>query len=331
MATNNDVWAIVETDSAGRPKRLGLELVSMAAQLAGQYGGQGGAVVIGPREAAETVGQYGAATVFYVADERTRSDLVGPAAAAISALISQHNPRLVLLPSTPLGKDWAGRICGRLGLGINADTVEVTVNGGKATAVTPAFNGSLRVSAQFKTEGEQTVLAVVRPGVATATRGGGAAANVQEAPVPGDVTPGMTVVESVAEKGGVPDLAGAQVIVAGGRGLGSAEKFDMVRELADSLGGAVGATRAIVDMGWIPYSYQIGQTGKTVRPKLYVAVGISGEIQHKVGMQTSGTIIAINKDPNAPIFQFCDLAVVGDLHQVVPALVAEINRRKGTA
>jgi electron transfer flavoprotein alpha subunit len=141
----------------------------------------------------------------------------------------------------------------------------------------------------------------------------------------------MTVVESVAEKGGVPDLAGAQVIVAGGRGLGSAEKFDMVRELADALGGAVGATRAIVDMGWIPYSYQIGQTGKTVRPKLYVAVGISGEIQHKVGMQTSGTIIAINKDPNAPIFQFCDLAVVGDLHQVVPALVAEINRRKGSA
>ncbi|MEA2575289.1 MAG: electron transfer flavoprotein alpha subunit [Chloroflexia bacterium] len=328
---NNDVWAIVETDSAGRPKRLGLELAGMAAQLAGEYGGQGGAVVIGPREAAETVGQFGASQVFYVGDERCKSDPVGPAVAAISTLISQHNPRLVLLPSTPLGKDWAGRICGKLGLGINADTIGVTVEGGKATAVTPAFNGSLRVSAQFKTEGEQTVLAVVRPGVATATRKEDASANVQEVQVPADATPGMTVVESVAEKGGVPDLAGAQVIVAGGRGLGSAEKFDMVRELADALGGAVGATRAIVDMGWIPYSYQIGQTGKTVRPKLYVAVGISGEIQHKVGMQTSGTIIAINKDPNAPIFQFCDLAVVGDLHQVVPALVAEINRRKGTA
>ena len=328
---NNDVWAIVETDANGGPKRLGLELTSMAAQLAGQYGGQGGAIVIGPREAAEAVGQYGVSQVFYVADERCKSDIVGPAAAAIAALIGQHNPRLVLLSSTPLGKDWAGRICGKLGLGINADTIDVTVEGGKATAVTPAFNGSLRVSAQFKTEGEQTVLAVVRPGVATAKRTEGTSANVQEAQVPGDVTPGMTVVESVAEKGGVPDLAGAQVIVAGGRGLGSAEKFDMVRELADALGGAVGATRAIVDMGWIPYSYQIGQTGKTVRPKLYVAVGISGEIQHKVGMQTSGTIVAINKDPNAPIFKFCDLAVVGDLHQVVPALVAEINRRKGSA
>lgn len=331
MATNNDVWAVVETDGNGKPKKLGLELVSMAAQLAGQYGGQGGAVVIGPREAAEQVGQYGAAQVFYVADPACKTDVVGPAAAAISALISAHSPRLALLPSTPLGKDWAGRVCGKLGLGVNADTTDLLIEGGKATAVTPAFNGALRVSAQFKDEGERTALAVVRAGVATAQRNEGASSNVEEASVPANATSGMTVVESVAEKGGVPDLAGAQVIVAGGRGLGSADNFSLVRDLADSLGGAVGATRAIVDMGWIPYAYQIGQTGKTVRPKLYIAVGISGEIQHKVGMQTSGTVIAINKDANAPIFQFSDLGVVGDLHQVVPALIAEIKRRKGTA
>ena len=235
----------------------------------------------------------------------------------------------MLFPSTPLGKDWTGRVAGKLGSGIEADVTEITVDGGKATAVTPAFNGALRVSSQLKNEGEQTGLAVVRPGSATAQRSEGAQANVQEVPVPGNVTPGMTVVESVVEKGGVPDLAGAQVIVAGGRGLGTAEGFDMVRELADTLNGAVGATRAVVDMGWIPYAYQIGQTGKTVRPKLYLAAGISGEIQHKVGMQTSGTIVAINKDPNAPIFQFADLGIVGDLHQVLPALIAELRKRKG--
>lgn len=329
MATNNDVWAVVETDNAGRPKRLGLELASMAAQLAAQYGGQGGAIVIGPREAAEAVGQYGGSRLFFCPDPQCKSDIVGPAAAVISSLIAQHNPRLVLLPSTPLGKDWTGRIAGRLGLGVQADVTEITVDGGQATTVTPAFNGALRVSSRLRTEGQQTGLVIVRPGSATAQRGEGAQPTLEEVPVPGDVKPGMTVVESVAEKGGVPDLAGAQVIVAGGRGLGSADKFTVVNDLADSLGGAVGATRAVVDMGWIPYSYQIGQTGKTVRPKLYIAVGISGEIQHKVGMQTSGTIIAINKDANAPIFQFSDLGVVGDLHQIVPALTAEIRRRKG--
>jgi electron transfer flavoprotein alpha subunit len=329
VATNNDVWAVVETDNAGRPKKLGLELASMAAQVAAQYGGQGMAIVIGPREAGEAVGQYGVSQVYFCPDPRCKSDIIGPASAVIASLIKQHNPRLVLMPSTPLGKDWAGRVCGKLRLGIEADVIELTVESGKATVVAPAFNGALRVSSQLKDEGEQTGLLIVRPGAATAKRAEGAPASLEEAAVPGDVTPGVTVVESVAEKGGVPDLAGAQTIVAGGRGLGSADKFSVVHDLADSLGGAVGATRAVVDMGWIPYSYQIGQTGKTVRPKLYIAVGISGEIQHKVGMQTSGVIIAINKDPNAPIFQFSDMGVVGDLHLIVPALTAEIRKRKG--
>jgi electron transfer flavoprotein alpha subunit len=326
VATNNDVWAVVETDKDGKPKRLGLELVSLAAQLASGLGGAAGAIVIGPQDAANTAGQYGASTVFYCADPRTKQDIVGPAAAVIASLISQHNPRLVLFPSTPLGKDWTGRVSGKLGLGIEADVTSVSAQDGTVTVVIPAFNGSMLISSRFK--GEQTGLATVRPGVGTLQRNEGSAVSPQEVAVPADVKPGMTVVESVVEKGGVPDLAGAQVIVSGGRGLGSAERFDMVRELADVLGGAVGATRAVVDMGWIPYAYQIGQTGKTVRPKLYVAVGISGEIQHKVGMQTAGTVVAINKDANAPIFQFADLGVVGDLHQVMPALIEEIRRRK---
>jgi electron transfer flavoprotein alpha subunit len=329
VATTNDVWAIVETDSEGRPKRLGFELTTLAAQLAQGYGGSAGAIVVGPAEAAQGVGAYGAASVFALSDPAYKTDPVGPASAAICQLIGRGTPRLVLFPSTPLGKDLAGRVCGRLGLGVNADTVAITADGGKVTAVTPAFNGALRVSSQFRAEGEETAAAVVRPGTVTAQKQEGAGAQVEEVAVPTDAKPGFTVVQSVAEKGGVPDLAGAQVIVAGGRGLGSAEKFSLVNELADALGGAVGATRAVVDMGWIPYSYQIGQTGKTVRPKLYIAVGISGEIQHKVGMQTAGTIITINKDPNAPLFQFSDLGIVGDLHQIVPALTAEIKRRKG--
>src|SRR3954447_26270034 len=231
MPTTNDIWAVVETDGDGRPKRLGLELASMAAQLAAQYGGKGGAVVIGPRETADTVGQYGAAQVYYCPDPRCKSDIVGPAAAAISALIAQHNPRLVLLPSTPLGKDWAGRIAGRLGLGVESDVTSVTVDGGRASTVIPAFNGALRVSSALKTEGEQTGLVVVRPGSTTAQRQEGAQTTVQGVPVPDNVTPGFTVVESVAEKGGVPDLAGAQTIVSGGRGLGNAEKFSLVRDL----------------------------------------------------------------------------------------------------
>jgi electron transfer flavoprotein alpha subunit len=331
VATNNDVWAVVETDGSGRPKKLGLELAGLAGQVTGQYGGQGGAIVIGPREAAEAVGQYGLSNVFYCDDPACKQDIVGPASALVAQLIGEHTPRLVLLPSTPLGKDWAGRLAGKLGLGVLADVIELSVDQGKAVAVNPAFNGALRVMSTFTREGEQTGLLLVRPGAGSAQRGEGSATSVQQVSVPGNVTPGQTVVESIAEKGGVPDLAGAQVIVSGGRGLGSADKFSLVNELAGVLGGAVGATRAIVDMGWIPYAYQIGQTGKTVRPKLYIAVGISGEIQHKVGMQTAGTVIAINKDPNAPIFQFCDLGVVGDLHQVVPALIEELKKRKGIA
>src|SRR5262249_30593001 len=162
--------------------------------------------------------------------------------ALIAALIGQQNPRLVLFPSTPVGKDWAGRVAGKLGLSIESDVIEVTVSGGKATTVNPAFNGALRVSSQLKSEGEKSGLLIVRPGAGTAKAGGSGAADVREAPMPDNVGQGMTLVESVAEKGGVPDLAGAQVIVSGGRGLGSPEKFELVNELAAALGGAVGAT-----------------------------------------------------------------------------------------
>jgi electron transfer flavoprotein alpha subunit len=328
LSTTQDIWAVVETDSQGRPRRLGLELASMAAKLAQANGGQGGAIVIGPREAADAVAAYGPATVTYCADARCRDEAVTPAAATIAALIQQQSPRLVLFPATPNGKDWAGWVAGKLGCGIEANAANVEWVDGQPQATLPVFSGALNVRSTFTGDATTGLLSIL-PGSFTAEKRDGASAQVQEVAVPGDAPAGARVVDRVAEQGGVPDLAGATVIVAAGRGVGKPENLDLVRDLAAALGGALGATRAIVDQGWIPYAYQIGQTGKTVKPKLYVAVGISGEIQHKVGMATSGTIVAINNNPEAPIMQFADLAVVGDLFQIVPPLTAEIRRRKG--
>jgi electron transfer flavoprotein alpha subunit len=327
LSTTQDIWAVVETDSQGRPRRLGLELASHAARLAEAAGGQGGAVVIGSRATAETVAAYGPAMVYYCPDPRCQDEVVGPAAAVIAALIQQGRPRLVLFPATPNGKDWAGWVAGKLGLGIEANVMNVEWAGDQAHVTIPIFSGALITRSAF-TDAGATGLVSVLPGSFAAERRDGADTQLEEVAVPGDAPAAARVVDRVAEQGGVPDLAGAQTIVAAGRGVGKPESLDLVRELAAALGGAVGATRAIVDMGWIPYAYQIGQTGKTVKPKLYIGVGISGEIQHKVGMQTAGTIVAINNNPEAPIMQFADLAVVGDLFQIIPPLIEEIKRRK---
>ena len=329
MSTTRDIFVMAEVDSQGKPKRLSLELASKAAELAGQVGGRAVAVVCGPRSAAEALGAYGVQQVYLCTDPRCQEELIGPPAAVLAALVREHNPWLVLLPGSPLGKDWAGRLVGKLGLGVQANVAALDVVDGKARVMIPAFNGTLRVSSTFTTDGAQPGVVIVNPGSFDLKKGEGTA-EIAEVPVPADTPMQVRIVERKAEQGGVPNLAEAQVIVAGGRGLADAKNFDMVRELAANLNGAVGATRAVVDTGWIPYAYQIGQTGKTVKPKLYLAVGISGEIQHKVGMQTSGTIVAINNNREAPIMQFADLAVVGDLFKVVPALNAELARRKNS-
>ena len=329
MTTTNDIWAIVETDSNGRPRRLGLELAAQAVTLAAQSGGNAGAIVIGPRAAADAVAGYGVSSVQYCADPRCRDEIVGPAAAAIASAIAAGQPRLVLFPSTPTGKDWCGWVAGTLGLGIEADVTDVQIADGGPEVTIPVFSGALTTRSTFRTDKQATGLVTVRPGSFAATPRDGAGAQITELAVPANTATQVRVTGRMEEQGGVPDLAGAPIIVSAGRGLGKAENLGLVRDLAAALGGAVGATRAIVDSGWIPYAYQIGQTGKTVKPKLYIAVGISGEIQHKVGMQTAGTIIAINNNPEAPIMQFADLAVVGDLFQIIGPLTAEIRRRKG--
>jgi len=327
LSTTRDIFVMVEVDAQGKPKRLGLELASQAAAIAGPLGGRAVGVVCGPRAAAESLGAYGLSQVYYCPDPRCQEELIGPPAAVLAALIGQHNPWLVLLPGSPLGKDWAGRVAGKLGLGVEANVAALQVVDGKAEVLIPAFSGALRVRSVFTVDSQQPGLVIVNPGSFDLKRGEGTA-QVEEVAVPAGTPTQIRIVERKTVQGGVPNLAEASVIVAGGRGLGEAQNFDLVRELATTLGGAVGATRAVVDSGWIPYAYQIGQTGKTVKPKLYLAVGISGEIQHKVGMQTSGTIIAINNNPEAPIMQFADLAVVGDLFKIVPALNAELARRK---
>jgi len=328
VTTTRDIFVMAEADSQGRPKRLSLELASKAAALAGELGGRAVGVICGPRGAAEALGAYGLSQVYYCPDPRCQEELIGPPAAVLDGLIGQHNPWLVLVPGSPLGKDWAGRVAGKLGLGVEANVAALDVADGKARVMIPAFNGTLRVSSVFTTDGQQPGLVIVNPGSFDLKKTEGTA-TVEEVAVPAGTPTQVRIVERKAEQGGVPNLAEAQVIVAGGRGLADAKNFEMVRETAQILGGAVGATRAVVDSGWIPYAYQIGQTGKSVKPKLYLAVGISGEIQHKVGMQTSGTIVAINTNREAPIMQFADLAVVGDLFKILPALNAELARRKG--
>ncbi|MGI8588856.1 MAG: electron transfer flavoprotein subunit alpha/FixB family protein [Chloroflexia bacterium] len=327
MSTTRDVLAVVEADGQGRPKRLGLELASKAVELAAQAGGRAVGVVFGPRSAAEALGAYGLSRVYVCTDPRCQEELIGPPAAVLSSLIEQHNPWLVLMPGSPLGKDWAGRVVGKLGLGVEANVADLRIVDGKAQVMIPVFSGALRVSSSFTTDGEKPGIVIVTPGSFDIKRTEGTA-QVEEVPIPEGVPTQVLVVERKPVQGGVPNLAEAQVIVAGGRGLAGPDNIQLIRELADILGGAVAATRAIVDAGWIPYAYQVGQTGKTVKPKLYIAVGISGEIQHKVGMQTSGTIIAINNNREAPIMQFADLAVVGDLFKLMPALNAELARRK---
>ncbi len=327
MPTSKDIFVMAETDSQGKPKRLSLELAGKAAELAAQTGGRAVGVVCGPATAAATLGEYGLSHVFYCTDPRCAEELIGPPAAVLASLIQAHNPWLVLLPGSPLGKDWAGRVAGKLALGVEANVTDLTIADGKAQVTIPAFSGALRVSSRFTTDGDTPGLVIVLPGSFDLKRSGGTATS-EEVAVPAGTPTQVRIVERKAQEGGVPNLAEAQVIVAGGRGLGNAENFALIRQTAELLGGAVGATRAAVDSGWIPYAYQIGQTGKAVKPKLYLAIGISGEIQHKVGMQTSGTIIAINNNKEAPIMQFADLAVVGDLFKLMPALNAELARRK---
>jgi electron transfer flavoprotein alpha subunit len=316
-----DVLVVVER-SGDTVKKVTLELLTLARGL-----GEPVAVVLGGPGAAAplaaTLGEYGATKVYAAEHEDLDGYLVAPKAAVLASLIRSSSPAAVLLAASQEGKEIAGRLAVKLDNGLLTDVVAVEADG---TATQVVFAGVTVVKSRV-TRG--LPLVAVRPNSLT--------------PTPAPVTPEVStvdvtvddsarlarVLERVAEaKGARPELTEASVVVAGGRGVGSADNFKLVEELADLLGGAVGASRAATDSGFYPHQFQIGQTGKTVAPQLYIALGISGAIQHRAGMQTSKTIVVVNKDEEAPIFELADFGVVGDLFKVVPQAAEEIRKRK---
>ena len=305
----------------GAPKKVSYELLTLAKTL-----GEPSAVVLGAGAAgaADKVKAYGAEKV-YVGDSADFDDyLVAPKAAAVAKLVSEKSPAAVLIASNAEGKEIAARVAVKTNGGLLTDAVGIT---GDLVAEQPIFGGAVVVKSKVQTG---TPIITVRPNSTPAAESAGAGAVETITVDLTDADKASAVKEKVVEaKGGRPDLGEAAIVVSGGRGVGSGENFVIIEALADSLGAAVGASRAATDAGWYPHQNQVGQTGRTVSPQLYIAAGISGAIQHRAGMQTSKTIVAINKDPEAPIFELADFGLVGDLNTVVPALTDEVTKRKG--
>jgi electron transfer flavoprotein alpha subunit len=320
-----EVLVLAERTADGEVKKVTLELLTAARRL-----GEPSAVWTGPgADAARArLAEYGAAKV-YAADSADFADyVVAPTAELLARLVSEKSPAAVLTAGSAEGKEIAGRLAVKTNSGILTDVVDVTTaEGGTPVGTHANFGGAISVHAVVRTG---TPVLAVRPGAVPA-QPSPAAGTIEVVPfTASDAAKGAKVTEhTAADKSERPDLSEAQIVVSGGRGTGSADGFGVIEQLADSLGAAVGASRAVVDAGWYPHQFQVGQTGKTVSPQLYVAVGISGAIQHRAGMQTSKTIMAINKDAEAPIFEIADFGVVGDLFTVVPQLIDDVNRRKG--
>jgi electron transfer flavoprotein alpha subunit len=319
------VKTLVFLEHAGGALTKGsLAVLSRAAALGGEVDG----VVAGSgvRELAAGAGAFGASVVFVADDERVAAPLPQPRVDLVAALVAAESFENVLFAQSVLTSDIAAGLALRLDAGLNWDLADLVVSDGALVGKRPALSDSVWVDVGWASTPR---LALFRTGSFDPAESGGTA-EVRELAIELEEWSGLAeLVEPAApEESAGPSIEEADVVVAGGRGLGGPEGFALVEDLADSLGGAVAATRAVVDSGWYPYSAQVGQTGKTVSPKLYVAVGISGAIQHKVGMQGSGTIVAINKDPNAPIFDYADLGVVGDLNEIVPRLAELVRQRR---
>ncbi|WP_229071242.1 electron transfer flavoprotein subunit alpha/FixB family protein [Actinoplanes sp. DH11] len=314
-----EVLVVVEASQAAGVKKVTLEMLTIARGL-----GSPSAVVFGDVAAvSEKLAEYGAEKIYVASGEDVEGYLVAPKATVVAELVKRVQPAAVLLGSTQEGKEIAGRLAIKLDNGLLTDAVAVDADG---TATQVVFAGSTIVKSRV-TRGLPIV--TIRPNSVTPEAQATSPAVEELTVAVSDKDKLTKVVERVTEqKGSRPELTEASIVVSGGRGVGNAENFKMVEELADLLGGAVGASRAAVDSGYYPHQFQVGQTGKTVSPQLYVALGISGAIQHRAGMQTSKTIVAVNKDAEAPIFELADFGVVGDLFKVVPQAADEVRKRK---
>ncbi len=309
----------------GKVRKPTYELLTIAKRL-----GEPSAVFIGPAQAAdavvEAVKKYGAEKVYVIDDAQIKGYLVAPKAEALQQLADKTSPSAILIPSSAEGKEVGARLAVKLGSGLITDAVDVQAGDGQGPVTTQSvFAGNYTVQAKVTTG---TPIITVKPNAAPPEESPGAGAKEEFAVTISDAAKKAKIIASQPRAAsGRPELTEAAIVVSGGRGTGG--KFEPVEDFADSLGAAVGASRAAVDSGWKPHAFQVGQTGKVVSPQLYVANGISGAIQHRAGMQTSKTIVAVNKDEEAPIFELVDFGVVGDLHTVLPAATEEITKRKG--
>jgi electron transfer flavoprotein alpha subunit len=306
----------------GVVKKVTTELLTLARVI-----GEPAAVWVGSGyndAASATLAEFGAAKVYVAEDPALNDYPVAPTAELLASIVASASPVAVLVASSADGKEAAGRLAVKIDSGVITDAVDIDAS---MTATQSVFGGSTIVHSRV-TSG--TPIFTVRTNAVAPVPAPGAATRVDvSVALTATATKARITGRTVAAKGGRPELAEAAVVVSGGRGVGSADGFDVIEKLADSLGGAVGASRAATDAGWYPHQFQVGQTGKTVSPQLYIANGISGAIQHRAGMQTSKTIVVVNKDPEAPIFELADFGVVGDLFTVVPQLTEQVESRKG--
>jgi len=302
-------------------KKVTLELITLARRF-----GEPSVVWTGPgaEQGQARCAEYGAARMYVAADAAIDDYVVAPAAELLAQLVREKSPACVLVAGTAQGKEVAGRLAVKIDSGVLTDAVDMQPGDDGPVVEQSIFGGSTVVHSRVR---RGTPVVAVRPN-AVAPESAAGAAELSPVSLAGEVSGAKVTNRVVAERSERPDLTEASIVVSGGRGTGGAEGFGVIEQLADALGAAVGASRAVTDAGWYPHQFQVGQTGKTVSPQLYLAIGISGAIQHRAGMQTSKTIVAVNKDPEAPIFELADFGVVGDLFKVVPQLLDEISKRK---